>query len=163
MIVVPVNELNKASAAALMYAASLSSNVRAVHIEVDSARTPTLEREWDRWDIGFELEIVSSPYRSVVRPLGEYVAQLQADDPGTLVTVVTPELVPRHWWEHLLHNKTSLYIRTAFLFRPNVVVVAVPYILGYDYEDERFGPRWIGDRALLSGDVPVMVREGPRR
>jgi hypothetical protein len=30
----------------------------------------------------------------------------------------------------LLHNKTSLFIRTAFLFRPNVVVTAIPYRIG---------------------------------
>jgi hypothetical protein len=47
-----------------------------------------------------------------------------------LVSVVVPEIVPTRWWEHMLHNKTALYIRTAFLFRPNVVVIAVPYQLG---------------------------------
>jgi hypothetical protein len=30
---------------------------------------------------------------------------------------VTPELVPRRWWEYLLHNKTALYIRTGFVFK----------------------------------------------
>ena len=53
--------------------------------------------------------------------------------PGELVTIVVPEVVPRRWWEHLLHNKTALYIRTAFLFRPNVVVTAVPYLVGHAY------------------------------
>ena len=53
--------------------------------------------------------------------------------PGELVTIVVPEIVPQRWWEHLLHNKTALYIRTAFLFRPNVVVTAVPYLLGHAY------------------------------
>ena len=38
--------------------------------------------------------------------------------------------MPNRWWEHLLHNKTALYIRTAFLFKPNVVVTAVRYHLG---------------------------------
>ncbi len=51
--------------------------------------------------------------------------------PGELVTIVVPEIVPRRWWEHLLHNKTALYIRTAFVFRPNVVVTSVPYLLGH--------------------------------
>jgi hypothetical protein len=47
--------------------------------------------------------------------------------------VVVPEIVPRKWWEHLLHNKTAFYIRTAFLFKPNVVVTSVPYLLGHAY------------------------------
>ena len=54
----------------------------------------------------------------MLRPLVEYVENLRRDAPGELVTVVVPEIVPRHWWEHFLHNKTALYIRTAFLFRP---------------------------------------------
>ena len=53
--------------------------------------------------------------------------------PGELVTVVVPDVVRRRWWEHLLHNKTTLYIRTAFMFRPNVVVTAVPCLLGHAY------------------------------
>jgi hypothetical protein len=53
--------------------------------------------------------------------------------PGELVTVVVPEIVPKRWWEHLLHNKTAFYIRTAFLFKPNVVVTTVPFLLGHAY------------------------------
>ena len=61
----------------------------------------------------------------------EYVNGLAERGETDLVTIVVPEIVPRHWWEHLLHNKTSLFIRTAFLFRPNVVVTAVPYLVGH--------------------------------
>jgi hypothetical protein len=65
--------------------------------------------------------------------LVEYVENLRMVAQGELVTVVVPEIVPRNWWEHLLHNKTALYVRTAFLFRPNVVVTAVPFLLGHAY------------------------------
>jgi hypothetical protein len=51
-------------------------------------------------------------------------------DPRNQFTVVVPEIVPQHWWEHLLHNKTPLYIRTAFRFKPNVIVTTVPFHLG---------------------------------
>ena len=145
-VVVPVSSVDKATSAALVYATTLSRNVHVVHVEVDPTQTPKVEREWDRWDIGFELEILPSPYRSIVGPLVDYVTMIQQEHPGALVTIVTPELVPRHWWEHLLHNKTALYIRTALLFRPNVVVVAVPYLVGHDYEHEEKGPRWVPER-----------------
>jgi len=77
--------------------------------------------------------VIPSPYRSVLRPLVEYVDNLRLVMPGELVTVVVPEIVPKRWWEHLLHNKTAFYIRTAFLFRPNVVVTTVPLLLGHAY------------------------------
>ena len=158
-VVVPVSSVNKAAAAALVYATSLSRNVRAVHVEIDPATSPRLQREFDRWDIGYELEVLPSPYRSVIGPLVDFIAQIQAETPGALVTVVTPEIVPRHWWEHLLHNKTSLYIRMALVFRPNVVVVAVPYLMGHGYEAAAKGPRWTADSSLMSGEGPAATRD----
>ena len=129
-VVVPVNGITSATAGALVYATTIAADVRAVYVEVDARETPRMRAEWEAWDIGVELVVLPSPYRSVLRPLVAYVDSLGMQAPGELVTVVTPEIVPERWWEHLLHNKTALYIRTAFLFRPNVVVIAVPFLLG---------------------------------
>jgi amino acid transporter len=130
IVVVPINGISKATAGALVYATTISDDVRAVYVEVDPKATESVRREWEQWDIGVDLVVVPSPYRSIIRPLVRYVDDLRCDTVGELVSVVVPEIVPKHWWEHLLHNKTALYIRTAFLFRPNVVVVAVPFHLG---------------------------------
>ncbi len=130
-VVVPINGITKPTAGALVYATTISDDVRAVYVEVDPEATQRLREEWERWDIGVELVVLPSPYRSVLRPLVEYVQELTARGEADLVTVVVPEVVPHKWWEHLLHNKTALYIRTAFLFKPNVVVTAVPYLLGH--------------------------------
>jgi amino acid transporter len=130
VVVVPINGISKATAGALVYATTISDDVRAVYVEVDPKMTESVRREWEQWDIGVDLVVVPSPYRSIIRPLVRYVDELRCDTVGELVSVVVPEIVPKHWWEHLLHNKTALYIRTAFLFRPNVVVVAVPFHLG---------------------------------
>jgi len=132
-VVVPVNSITKAAAGALVYATTISDEVIALYVEVDPRNTADMRREWDEWDIGVPLEILPSPYRSILRPLVEYVENLRMVSPGELVTIVVPEIVPKRWWEHLLHNKTALYIRTAFLFKPNVVVTAVPYLLGHAY------------------------------
>jgi amino acid transporter len=132
-VIVPVSGITKATAGALVYATTISDEVLAVYVEVDPTDTARMKAEWDAWDIGVPLEVVPSPYRSILRPLVEYVDNLRMVMPGELVTIVVPEVVPKRWWEHLLHNKTALYIRTAFLFRPNVVVTAVPYLLGHAY------------------------------
>ncbi len=128
-VVVPVNGISKPIAGALVYATTISDDVRAVYIEVDAATTETLRVNWEAWDIGVPLSVMPSPYRSVLRPIVDYVRGLSDRGETDLVTVVVPEIVPRHWWEHLLHNKTALFIRTAFIFRPNVVVTAVPYLM----------------------------------
>ncbi len=132
-VIVPVHGITKAVAGALVYATTISDEVLAAYVEVDRRATAELQRAWDEWDIGVPLVVLPSPYRSVLRPLVEYVENLRMVSAGELVTVVVPEVVPRRWWEHFLHNKTALYIRTAFLFKPNVVVTSVPYLLGHSY------------------------------
>jgi hypothetical protein len=132
-VIVPVNGITKATSGALVYATTISDEVIAVYIEVDKRDTVRMQAEWEEWDIGVPLEVVPSPYRSILRPLVEFVDNLRMVTPGELVTIVVPEIVPKRWWEHLLHNKTALYIRTAFLFKPNVVVTAIPYLVGHAY------------------------------
>ena len=129
-VLVPVNGITKPAAGALVYATTISEDVRAIYVEVDPDTSVELRRRWDEWDIGVELVVLPSPYRSVLRPLVDYVNGLIERGEGDLVTLVVPEIVPRSWLGHLLHNKTALFIRTAFLFRPNVVVTAVPYLIG---------------------------------
>jgi hypothetical protein len=129
-VLVPVNGISKPTAGALVYATTISEDVRALYVEVDPETSTDLRRRWTEWDIGVDLVAVPSPYRSVLRPLVEYVDALIASGDCDLVTIVVPEIVPRTWWGHLLHNKTALFIRTAFLFRPGVVVTTVPYRIG---------------------------------
>ncbi len=130
-VVVPVGAITKASAGAFVYATAISEDVRAAYIEVDPVATERFREQWATWDIGVDLAVLPSPFRSVLRPLVDYVNGLLTAGQTDLITVVVPEIVPHRWWEHLLHNKTALYIRTAFMFRPNVVVTSVPYLLGH--------------------------------
>ncbi|MBY0490373.1 MAG: APC family permease [Gemmatimonadaceae bacterium] len=138
-VLVPTNAITKATDAALVYATAISKDVRAVYIEVDPAATERMRRDWEAWDIGVELVVLPSPYRSVLKPFTAYVDDLRTSGTTDLITVVVPEILPRHWWEHLLHNKTALYIRTALLFTPNVVVTNVPFRVGRPTSAELVG------------------------
>jgi hypothetical protein len=42
---------------------------------------------------------------------------------------VLAEFVPRHLWEYPLHNQTALRLKLRLFFRPNTVVIDVPYHL----------------------------------
>ncbi len=35
--------------------------------------------------------------------------------------------MPRNWWEWILHSQTALRLKLALLFRPNTIVIDVPY------------------------------------
>ncbi|MFL5606199.1 MAG: APC family permease [Gemmatimonadaceae bacterium] len=159
-VIVPVNGITKATSGALVYATTISDEVIAVYIEVDKRDTARMQADWEQWDIGVPLEVVPSPYRSILRPLVEFVDNLRMVTPGELVTIVVPEIVPKRWWEHLLHNKTALYIRTAFLFKPNVVVTAIPYLVGHAYRLRE----WMDhdedlDREMEPANAPVASAE----
>ena len=53
-----------------------------------------------------------------------------------MVTVVIPEYVVGHWWEQLLHNQSSLRLKTRLLFQPAVIVASVPYQLTSAVRDQ---------------------------
>ena len=71
------------------------------------------------------LSIVDAPFRDLSDPMLAEVRR-HTRQRGTVVTVVLPELVVAHWWEHLLHNQTSLFFKRLLLFEPDVVVTSVP-------------------------------------
>jgi len=46
-----------------------------------------------------------------------------------MVTVILPEFVPAKWWQHLLHNQSSLLLKGSLLFKKGIIVTSVPYHL----------------------------------
>jgi hypothetical protein len=121
--------MQRAVVEALEYARSLSSDVRAVYVNVDQDATDQLKKVWLRYGEGVPLMVLDSPYRSLMEPLLEYIEQIHAEHPGDYVTVVLPEFVPAKWWHHLFHNQRALLIKGALLFKPNTVVTSVPFHL----------------------------------
>jgi amino acid transporter len=128
-VLVPIGGVHRAVLQAIAYARSLSQDVRAIFVDTDPAVTEKVRAEWHRWGNGTPLEVLASPYRSLLEPLLQYIEELQAANPHDYVTVVLPEFVPARWWQHLLHNQRALLIKGALLFRPRVVVTSVPYHL----------------------------------
>jgi hypothetical protein len=126
---VPVAAVNRVARQTLAYARSISPNVTAVHITDEEAEIEQMRRDWGALAVDVPLVIVESPYRSLVGPLLSYIDEIDKQRPDDIVTVVLPEFVARHWWEHLLHNQTALRIKAALLFRPGTVVISVPYHL----------------------------------
>ena len=128
-VVVPIGGVHRAVVQALDYARTLSDDVRAIYVDVDAQATEEIRREWAQWGRGIRLEILASPFRSVMEPLLEYIEITNEERPEDFITVLLPEFVPARWWHHLLHNQRALLIKGALLFRRNVVVTSVPYHL----------------------------------
>ncbi|MDT7543343.1 MAG: hypothetical protein QOE33_3247 [Acidobacteriota bacterium] len=131
-IIIPVSGVHKGVLPALRYANSISSDqtkVTAVYVEANPQHTEELRREWEQWGQGIPLHIIESPYRSITSPLLKYIHEEANEDKDAMLTVVLPEFIPRTWWQHLMHNQTSLLIKGKLLFDPNIIVTSVPYHL----------------------------------
>jgi len=131
-VLVLIGDVHQGVVRAVQYAKTLAGPavaVRAVYVETDPARTYRLEEKWAKCDFGVPLVVLGSPYRSLLRPLLEYVDQIQSLGDDRMVTIVLPEFLPRHWWQHVVHNQTALLVKGALLFRKNTVVADVPYLL----------------------------------
>lgn len=128
-VLVLVGDLHRGVVEALEYARTLSPSAKAVYVELDPERTRRLEERWGKWGLGVPLVVLTSPYRSILGPLLDYIDHLQAHDPTSVITIVLPEFIPARWWQHLLHNQTALLVKGALLFRRNVFVTDVPYHL----------------------------------
>lgn len=129
IVIVPVAGVSKSSQDALAYALLLSQNVYAVAVAADPEQAARLEESWDRWDSGVPLKVLRSPFRSIVRPLLDYIERVEKAEQPDWLTVVLPEVVPARWWHAFLHNQAVYAIKTALLFRRNVVVTTVRYHL----------------------------------
>jgi amino acid transporter len=128
-VVVLVAGMHKGVVEALEYAKAISPNVTALTVDLDPTQTTRLRLKWPEWAPDVPLVVLESPYRSILRPLLEYIDRMERQGEGRYLTVVLPEFIPSHWWEHFLHNQTALLVKAALLFRPGKVTVSVPYHL----------------------------------
>jgi amino acid transporter len=134
-VVVPVSGVHRGIVDALSFARTLTRDVTAVYIELEPGAGKRIRDEWaQRWP-EIPLKIVPSPYRSIIRPLLDFLDETDANHhDGQLAVVVLPELVPARWWQGLLHNQTAWLLKAALLYsRRHLgfqrVIIDVPFHL----------------------------------
>ncbi len=146
-LVVPIAGLDSAAIESLAYARSISKRVTAVHVCIDMNDAQRVREAWERWQKHLSEEeethliIIESPYRSLARPLLAYVDTVHELFPDDTLTVILPEFVVAHWWEHFLHNQTALRLKAALLFRPGIVVTNIPLHLSSRRETAKASSR----------------------
>jgi len=128
-VLVPISRLDRPTLQALAYAHSMSTDVTAVHVADQRSEIDEMERLWKEWGGPVRLVILESPYRALIAPLMAYIDATDTMDPSRPTSIVLAEFVPRHIWEYPLHNQTALRLKLRLFFRPNTVVIDVPYHL----------------------------------
>jgi amino acid transporter len=129
IVIVPLARLDRPARRALAFARTISPHATAVHITNDPHTAEQLREDWPSLGGRMELVVVESPYRALVGPLLRYMDALQTLHPNRPIVVVLADVVPRHWWENLLHNQTSLRLKLRLFGRKNTIVADVPFHL----------------------------------
>ena len=127
IVIVPIARLDRPALQAIAFANSISDEAVAVHVTNDPETAASIRQRWPSWASSTELVIVESPYRALIGPLLAYMDALQTQAPDRPILVVLNEVVPRHWWENLLHNQTALRLKLRLFARRNTIVADVPY------------------------------------
>lgn len=132
VIIVPVSGITHVVENSINYAKSLSVyQIIAVYVSFDREEEKKFEEKWKKWQPDVRLVTLHSPYRSIIQPLTKFVDTIEhkASESNYQVTVIIPQFIPKKGWQNILHNQSSLLIRTYLLYRRKVVVTTVPFHL----------------------------------
>jgi amino acid transporter len=130
VIIVPIAGIHRVVATTIAYAKTLSPNVIAFYVAYTDEEEKKMEEKWELWNPGVRLVIFKSRYRTVTKPLLEFIDRVDAKvGKSETVMVLLPQFVPKKWWHRLLHNQSAFRIRSMLLARKDIVVATVPYHL----------------------------------
>jgi hypothetical protein len=140
IVVIPIQEWGKVAQRALQFSLTLSGDIRAVHVVAEEDEANPLKDEWQSFVVepvkkagGNPPELVSlpSPYRLVLKPILDYLQQVEASNPGRQIAVVIPELVEKHWYHYPLHNQRAEVLKAFILLHASkqIVIINVPWYI----------------------------------
>jgi hypothetical protein len=139
LVVLPIEKWSAISQKALRFAWTLSAEISVVHIVCD-AEAESLGNRWHdlveapagRAGLPVpKLVILESPFRFVIRPILDFVLDLESRNPERQVAVLIPKLVESRWYYNLLHNNRSAVLKALLLFKGDrrITVIDIPWYL----------------------------------
>jgi len=138
--VVPMDRWSTMTRRGLEFAARLSPEVIALHVE-PGEYSELLQADWARYveqpflsagRAAPKLSVLPSPYRFIIIPIIQFVLDLSRQHPDRTIIVVIPELVEDRWYEYFLHNQRSRLLEWMLLVRGNerIFTVSAPCYVG---------------------------------
>jgi len=139
VVIMPLDYWGKISKRALLLALNLSSDIRAVHVHTDedkgllADRWPHLVEEPVR-SAGMpvpKLVLLPSPFRFILLPIVSYIQAVETAHPTSLIAVIIPEMVERHWYHYFLHNNRAAMLKWLLNLRggKHTIFITVPWHL----------------------------------
>jgi len=138
--VVPVDRWSNITRQGIAFAARLSEEVIALHVEI-TGNSELLHEDWQRYVeepfrlAGKEapkLQILPSPYRFVIIPILQFILDLSKKHPERNIVVVIPELVEDRWYEYFFHNQRGRMLEWLLVVQGNerIFTVSAPWYVG---------------------------------
>jgi amino acid transporter len=138
--VIPIDRWSNITRQGIEFAARLSPEVIALHVE-PSEHSELLQEDWEHYiEQPFraagrkppKLRVLPSPYRFIIIPIIQFVIDLSKKYPDRTIIVVIPELVEDKWYEYFLHNQRGRLLEWVLLARGNerIFTVSAPWYVG---------------------------------
>ncbi len=139
IVIVPIQSWSMISQRAMEFALTLSPEVHALHVGSED-ETNELQQNWKRLvedpvaragGTPPNLVMLSSPYRLIIKPILDFVLDVEAQNPGRQIAVIVPELVEQHWYHYPLHNQRAELLKALLLLKGsrNIVLINVPWYI----------------------------------
>jgi hypothetical protein len=138
--VIAIDRWNVISRQGIEFAARLSPDVIALHVE-PSEHAGLLEDDWQNYveapfraegKVPPQLHVLPSPYRFIIIPIVQFILDLSKKNPDRNIVVIIPELVENRWYEYFLHNQRGRLLEWVLLARGNerIFSVSAPWYVG---------------------------------
>jgi amino acid transporter len=134
-VVIPISGVHRGIVDAVNFAQTISADITAVYVELEPGDADAVLKKWNNFWPDIPLVVVPSPYRSIIRPLIDFLDRTDTEhNDGQLATLILPEFIPAKWWQSLLHNQTAWLLKAAMLYRRRNrgfqnVIIDIPYHL----------------------------------
>ena len=139
IVIVPIQSWSLISQRAMEFALTLSPEIHAVHVGTEE-ETNALQDDWKRLvaepvaqagGTPPTLVNLASPFRLIIKPILDYVLDMELNNPGRQIAVIVPELVERHWYHYPLHNQRAELLKALLLVKGsrNIVLINVPWYI----------------------------------
>ena len=161
IVLVTIQGWDRLTDKALVFALSLSPDVNAVHLtkldpDDSEEKEARLRRQWEEdierpaREAGFRpprLIMIQSAYRRFQAPLLKLIKGLESEHPSRTIAVLIPEIVKRHWWQHLLHTHRARSLANSLLLYggSRLAVMIVPWYLEEPRIEEAVEPEEAAD------------------
>lgn len=128
-VIIPISGISKTVDQSIAYAKSITKDITAFTVVFNREQEQSLRAEWEKWYPEIKLDIVYSPYRTILEPLLKYLNQPKNHPSGMYITILMPQFITKKWWHVLLHNQTAVFLRFYLIWKKDIVVSTLPFHL----------------------------------